>query len=163
MTLPSLAKPPPDSDTENLAKWIIVGVLAVSALFTIMVTRQLTGPLDGLLTQQVCSAHGEEINRPVTGYERARRFVLTNRSEGACFNGAPIDEDSESDGATDEPVVEEDPTEIDTLVVPLTEAEPGGLYRAGKLMALVLQLGAASAVVRFLADPLFDRFVRRPE
>jgi hypothetical protein len=163
MTLPSLARPPLNLNQDS-ARWVIVGVLAASALITIMLIRQVTGPLDGLLTQQVCSAHGTEIGRPVIGYERSRPFALIGRSEGTCLYGPPVaveGDDAEPDGTA--VAVEDEPAAVGDLEIPLDEADPGGLYRASKVLAILLQLGAASAVVRFLADPLLDRFVRRPD
>ena len=121
MALPSIAKPPLRHGGSDPAKWVVVAVLATAALDTIMLTRQLTGPLDGLLTQQVCSAYGEEIGRPATGSERSIRFALLNRSEGMCFYGPPETEEDGDEGASADPAVasgDADPAVVDELAVP---------------------------------------------
>lgn len=138
----------------NAARWLSVGLLVAAGLVALFFARQLIAPLDGLLTSQACSAHGDELSRPVVEYERSNRFALQDRAEGWCLFG-PI-ETAEGDA-----VASEDVGSIDTLQLTLDEIEPGGLYRVGKLMGIVLQFGAASFVVRALADPLLDLLVRR--
>jgi uncharacterized membrane protein len=128
-------------DRDDAIKWIVVAVLVFAALMAILVTRQLSRPLDNLVTKQVCSAYGEAVGRDVLSYERSNRMSLANRSNGSCLL-APAEGGGEN------------------LQVSIPDAHPGAIYEATKLMLFILQLGAASAAVRLLADPLLDRFVR---
>lgn len=146
---------------DDIAKWIVVGVLAFAALVAFSIARQITNPLVGIATQQACSAHGEELSRPVTGYERARTFTLLNRTDGTCSYGPVTEVVGEGNVVVADDVAPQlaDPGP-EILDVSLSDLEAGGLYRAVTLMAIVLQLGFASIVVRLLADPLLDRFVR---
>lgn len=139
----------------NAATWTVVAILVVVGIASILFARQLIAPLDGLLTSQACSRHGDELSRPVVDYERSNRFGLRDRSDGWCLYG-PI----EVEGEDVDPADVEAGT-VDTVQLTLAEVEPGGLYRVGKFMGIVLQLGAASFVVRALADPLLDLLVRR--
>ena len=142
---------------------IVVGILAFAAVVGLFIARQLTSPFVGLATQQACSAHGDDLSRPVTGYEREKKLSLFDRTDGACFYGPITIEEGE-----EEAVVAGQPldaaaiaAEPQTLEVSLADFDDGGLYRAVRLMSTVLQLGAASVAIRLLADPLLDRFVRR--
>ena len=133
-------------------------------------------PIDSLMTEQACNARGDKLSRPLIDHERSNRFALVDRSEGWClFGPIELSEDDEDIGASEvepeagseeaEGTVDETETEPvdegDTLLMTLDEIEPGGLYRAGKIMGIVLQLGAASLAIRLIGDPLLDRFVRR--
>ena len=164
MTQPSVSDPKQfEMNGEQAAKWLIVAFLVVVAVMALFFARRLIAPVDGLLTQQACSTYGkDELSRESTGYERSNRFSLIDRGYGQCEFGPVVQYDE--DGEIVESLVDEDvaDTPADSLVVSLADIETGGFYRAAKILFVVLQLGAASAVVRLSADPLLDRFVRRP-
>ena len=142
-----LTSPPPDQIRQGSAdngntKWVVVGGLVVAGLLAMFIAGRILTPLDGLLTKQVCADHGDQLGREVTSYERSNRVALIGRTSGSCTYGAPA----------------ADPA-AGPLTVPIPETDPGQLYGAVKVMLFVVKLGAASAAVRLLADPLFDRFV----
>lgn len=156
---------PPDLTTV-----IVVGIVIVVGLVALIMARRAIDPLDNLLTEQACSAPGDEVYRPVEEVEPSNRFALVNRSRGWCLFG-PVDvelateaiealdgEEGPELSAGAQLLAAADPTTEVRLGIP--EIEPGGLYRAGKWMGLLLQLGAASVAIRLVADPLFDRFIR---
>lgn len=149
--------------TQNVVKWVVFVVLVAVGVVALVFARQLVAPLDGLLTSRACAVHGDELSRPVLEYERSNRFGLVDRSHGWCLYG-PIELDDEDDVgaiAGDDVEATEPATDgIDTVQLTIAEIEPGGLYLMGKLMGIVVQLGAASVAVRTVAEPLLDRFVR---
>lgn len=142
-----LTSPPPDRtrqgplDDGNI-RWAVVGGLVVAGLLAMMAAGRVLGPLDGLLTKQVCADYGDQLGREVTSYERSNRVALLGRTSGSCTYAAPVTDPSAG-----------------PLTVPIPETDPSRLYGAVKVMLFVVKLGAASATVRLLADPLFDRFV----
>jgi hypothetical protein len=162
-------------DSQDSAKWAVVVVMVAVGLFALVTARQLLAPIDELVTSQACSTHGDKLQRPVIDYERSNRFGLFNRTHGSClFGEVTVDEGllaGEGD-ATEQAVPVEPAPDGDTqilgadadpnaqLLLGLDEIDPGSLYRALKIMGVVLQLGAASLVVRLLGEPLLDRFVR---
>lgn len=136
------APPPPTlSSSDDAVKWVVVLVLVLAALMAVLVTRRVVAPVDGFMTQQVCKGYGKEIGRELVSYQRSNRMALANRTTGSCLFG-PL---------ADSP---------DQLTVAIPDAHPSRVYGAAKFMTFLLQLGAASAAVRLLADPLLDRFVR---
>lgn len=142
-----LTSPPPNQTRPGTAgngntKWVVVGGLVVAGLLAMIVAGRILAPLDGLLTKQVCADYGDQLGREVTSYERSNRVALIGRTSGSCTYAVP---------ATD-PAAE-------PLTVPIPETDPSQLYGAVKAMLFIVKLGAASAAVRLLADPLFDRFV----
>lgn len=151
--------------TQNVVKWVVFGFLVAVGVVALFFARQMIAPLDGLLTSRACSIHGDELSRPVVEHERSNRFGLVDRSHGWCLYG-PIeleDEEEDGDGAIvgDDVEAAEPATDgVDTVRLTIDEIEPGGLYAMGKLMGIVVQLGAASVAVRTVAEPLLDRFVR---
>jgi hypothetical protein len=174
-------KPPAlDVSTDALVKALVIGILVVVAVLALMFSRRLIQPMDNLVTQQQCSTYGREVlSRERVASEASNRFSLINRSQGACVFGPVVefDEDGEviqpdplavetdaaaasEGGPAADAAVAEDATE--TIVVSLADIETSGFYRGMKWLFIALQLGAASAAVRILADPLLDRFVRRP-
>lgn len=182
MTEPSVSPPkiemPKFNVTgERIAKWLTVGVLIVAAVAALMFARRLIAPIDGFVTQQACATHGREVlSREVIESEASNRFSLIDRTEGHCVFGPIVefDEDGEiveppppiaADGDADEAaagVSQPQAERIETIQISFADFEPGRMYQAYKIMFIALQLGAASAAVRFLGDPLLDRFVRRP-
>ncbi len=142
-----LTSPPPNqtrqgSGDNGNTRWAVVGGLVVAGLLAMMVAGWVLAPLDGLLTKQVCASYGDQLGRDVTSYERSKRVALIGRTSGSCTYAAPA----------------ADPA-AGPLTVPIPETDPSQLYSAVKVMLFVVKLGAASAAVRLLADPLFDRFV----
>ena len=125
-------------------KIILVALLLVAALFLWRETRaRLIQPVDDLVTEQQCSAHGEEIERAVTGYEQSNRFGLINRSEGFCRFGAGTEGEA-------------------PITLTIDETEPGLLYLGAKLVGIIVQLGIVSIFLRFTIDPVLDfyRYIR---
>jgi len=120
----------------------VIGVLVVAGLVAMSAAGRILAPLDSLLTKQVCDDYGDQLGREVASYERSNRVALIGRSSGSCTYAAP---------ATDPAAA--------PLTVPIGETDPSRLYGAVKVMLFVVKLGAASAAVRLLADPLFGRFV----
>lgn len=142
-----LTSPPPNRTGQGSAdsgntRWVVVGGLVVAGLLAMMVAGWVLAPVDGLLTKQVCARYGDQVGREVTSYERSNRLALIGRTSGSCTYAAPV----------------EDPA-AGPLTVPIPETDPSQLYGAVKVMLFIVKLGAASAAVRLLADPLFDRFV----
>lgn len=182
-----IKSPTIDVNRTTVTKWVIIGLLVVVAFVALMFSRRLIQPLDNLLTQQQCSTYGrEELSRQTVDREASNRFSLIDRTEGHCVFGPIVefDEDGEviepdaSDGeaATSEEVTAEeargepadatdeavDEVPQETIQVSLADIETSGFYRGMKWLFIAVQLGAASAAVRIAADPLLDRFVRRP-
>jgi len=142
-----LTSPPPSRTREGHpgtgnTKWVVVGGLVVVALLAMMVAGWVLGPLDTLLTRQVCADYGDRVGREVIAYERPNQIVVFGRTSGSCTYGAPV----------------ADPAAA-PLTVSIPDTDPGRLYGAVKVMLFIVKLGAASAAVRLLADPLFGRFV----
>ncbi len=142
-----LTSPPPNPTRqgridEGNIRWAVVGGLVVAGLLAMMAAGWVLRPIDGLLTKQVCADYGDQLGREVASYERSNRVALVGRTSGSCTYAAPI----------------ADPA-AGPLTVSIPEADPSRLYGAVKVMLFVVKLGAASAAVRLLADPLFDRFV----
>jgi hypothetical protein len=123
-------------------RWVVVGGLVVAGLLAMMVAGWVLAPLDGLLTKQVCADYGDQLGREVVSYERSNRVAVFGRTSGSCTYAAP----------------EADPAAA-LLTVSIPETDPSRLYGAVKVMLFIVKLGAASAAVRLLADPLFGRFV----
>ncbi|MEZ5410492.1 MAG: hypothetical protein R2761_20870 [Acidimicrobiales bacterium] len=121
---------------------MVVGGLVAAGLLAMMMAGWVLGPLDTLLTKQVCADYGDQVGREVTSYERSNRIALVGRTSGSCTYAAPV----------------EDPAAA-PLTVAIPDTDPSRLYGAVKVMLFVVKLGAASAAVRLLADPLFARFV----
>jgi hypothetical protein len=171
MTQTSFPRQGLNMENEDATKWIAVAAMVLVGLITLVVARQVIAPFDRLATEHACSIHGDELSRPVVDVERSNRFGLINRSYGWCLLG-PVTLDDEDDTASDstlgldegdpaaEPLAgsEADPTS--EVQIDLREIEPGSLYRAAKIMGVLLQLGAASAAVRIVGEPILDRFVR---
>ncbi len=126
---------------DDAIRWVVVITLVLAALIAALITRKVVSPIDSLVTNRVCTSHGKAIGHTLVGYQRSNRLAIANRTAGTCTY-APAQGETEK------------------LVVPIPETDPGSLYTAVKVMTLILQLGAASAAVRLLADPLLDRFVR---
>ena len=174
MTQPSISPPKFEMSNANIIKWVIVAVLVVAAIIAMSFARRMIGPLDNLVTSQACTLHGkEELSRESVGYEASNRFALTNRSDGFCEFGPVVEFDEDGDVVEPEPEAgEEEEASADSAAVPevpeerlqvsLADIETGRFYGAMKIVFVLLQFGAASAAVRLLGDPLFDRFVRRP-
>ncbi len=123
-------------------RWVVVGGLVVAGVLAMAVAGWVLRPLDGLLTKQVCAEYGDQLGREVTSYERSNRVALLGRTSGNCTYAAPITDPAAG-----------------PLTVSIPETDPSRLYGAVKVMLFIVRLGAASAAVRLLADPLFDRFV----
>lgn len=142
-----LTSPPPNRTRQGSAgnghaRWVVVGGLVVAGLLAVMVAGWVLAPLDGLLTKQVCADYGDQLGREVASYERSNRVAVFGRTSGSCTYAAPA----------------VDPA-APPLTLPISETDPNRLYGAVKVMLFVVKLGAASAAVRLLADPLFSRFV----
>lgn len=160
-------------NNEDATKWIVVAVMVLVGLVALVIARQMIAPVDRLVTEQACSAHGDQLSRPVVDVERSNRFGLINRSHGWCLLGPVELEDEDADGTRSTPnasLVDADPT-IEPLAgldadpaaevqIGLQEIDEGGLYRTVKIMGIVLQFGAASLAVRVVGEPILDRFVR---
>lgn len=166
----------------TVTKWVVIGLLVVVAFLALMFSRRLIQPLDNVLTQQQCSTYGrEQLSRQTVDREASNRFSLIDRTQGHCVFGPVVefDEDGEVvepepadgeeatanatvDGARAEPAEPVDEVPQETLQVSLADIETSGFYRGMKWLFIAVQLGAASAAVRIAADPLLDRFVRRP-
>ena len=151
---------------QDTATWVVVAIMIAVGFFGLVLTRQVLAPVDDLITDQACSTHGDQLQRPVVAYERSNRFGLINRTYGSCVfgpveieelpEGVEAPEPDESDG----PILGADADPEVQLVLGLDEIQPGPLYRTLKIMGVVLQLGAASVAVRLLGEPLLDRFIR---
>ena len=155
---------------QDVAKWVVVGVLVSIGLIALIVARQVLAPIDRFVTEQTCSVHGDKMSRPVIDSERSNRLALVDRSRGWCLYG-PVElegtelavvevTDDEMADADAVPLAGSTADESADLLLTLEEIQPGGLYRALKVMGIVLQLGAASVAVRAFGDPLLDRFGR---
>ncbi|MGI9598471.1 MAG: hypothetical protein ACR2QK_20060 [Acidimicrobiales bacterium] len=121
-------------------KLLLVAILLVLAGVVWSIGRnQVVRPLDNLLTERLCLAHGDEIGRASIGYERSNRFGFENRSEGYCFYG---------EGENGEAPI--------TLTI--EETIPGPLYRGAKLVGIIIQLGIVSIFLRFTVDPVLDSY-----
>lgn len=119
---------------------IIVAVLMVIALFVWSLARdRIVTPLDELVTEQLCITFGEEIDRPVVGFERSNRFGVYNRSEGFCQYGAG-------------------PNGEAPITRTIEETAPGPLYRGAKVIGIITQLGIVSIFLRFTMDPSLDTY-----
>lgn len=126
-------------------EWVLVVVLAMLALVALLMARNaLVNPLDSFVTQQVCRSYGEEIDQELIDSERSNTFTLRTETEGFCQYG---------------PGLEEQPA----VRLTIEETTPSALYYVSKVAGVFLQLGAASIVLRFLVDPVFDvyRSIRR--
>ncbi len=130
-------------------EWVVVLVLAVLAFVALSVARNaIVVPLDNLVAQQVCRSHGEEIGQPLVDSERANTFTLGEETEGFCQYGPGAGPEGE---------------ELPAARLTIAESTPSALYQVSKVIGVILQLGAASMVLRFLVDPVFEfyRSVRR--
>ena len=155
----------PQPDLGDAIKWIVVASLIGVAVIGFVFAGRLYGPIDLLVTRQACQQHGDELSRPVTDQQTSNKLSLGDRVEGHCVFGPVADLDPEDGEALEDIVSEEvlaDPTSAEPLEVSLADIETGRFYRWSKYAGVVLQLGAASFLVRIVADPLLDRFVRRP-
>lgn len=173
MTQPSTGTPRFELTSKDLIKWTIVALLVVVGIVALMFTRRLIAPVDGFVTGQVCTTHGrDELSREALDHERSNRFSLIDRTDGYCVFGPVVEFDEEGEvvatiavaddagaaGAFEE--TEAPAAAIETLQVSLADIDTGTFYRGMKIAFIILQLGAASAAVRLIADPLLDRFVR---
>ncbi len=171
-----------DVNLATVAKWVVIGFLVLVAIVALLFARRLIQPMDNVLTQSECATHGREVlSREALDSEASNRFSIINRSQGHCIFGPVVefDEDGEvieplptnpsdstdpneagSDAADAEGTPADEP--VETIEVSLADIETGGFYRGMKWLFIALQLGIASAAVRIVADPLLDRFVRRP-
>lgn len=114
--------------------------LIVAALVVWNVSRsRVVAPFDGLITERLCLDHGEEIGRELLDYERSNRFGWSNRSEGFCFFGSGPDGEA-------------------PITRTIAETEPGLLYRAGKWIGIIVQLGIVSLFLRLTVDPSLDLY-----
>ncbi|MEM9131595.1 MAG: hypothetical protein AAF962_20500 [Actinomycetota bacterium] len=158
--------------TPRPATVIVVAIVIVVGLTALFFARRAIDPLDRFVTAQMCSGPGDEVFRPVEEAEASNRFALVDRREGWCLFG-PVDQVL-AEEAADELDDDEEPPPLSAgaqilaaadpaaeVQVAVPDLEPGSLYRAWKWMNLLLQFGAASFAVRLVADPLFDRFIRR--
>lgn len=163
----------PQVNSDDTAQWVVVAVLAVIGLIALVLARQLLAPIDDLITSQACTAHGDQLSRPVDDYQRSNRFGLVGRTHGWCQFGPVEEPEADRAGAAPDQTAEEILTEAveagvlgatadqgSELRLGLDEMDPGALYRWLKVMGVVLQLGFVSFVVRFVGEPLLDRFVR---
>ncbi|MDH3683800.1 MAG: hypothetical protein OEV40_28085 [Acidimicrobiia bacterium] len=173
MTQPSTGTPKFELTRDDLAKWAIVALLVVVGVVALMFTRRLIVPVDDLVTGYECTTHGrDELSREALDHERSNRFSLVDRTDGYCVFGPVVEFDEEGEvvqPAVDEVAAADSATEqtedappagIETLQISLADIETGAFYRGMKIVFIILQLGAASAAVRLIADPLLDRFVR---
>ena len=163
-----------DVNLATVIKWVVIGFLVVVAFVALMFSRRLIQPMDNILTQSECSTHGrEELSREALDSEASNRFSVINRSEGHCVFGPVVEFDDEGEVIEPLPppgadidaggaVAPEDDVPVETIQVSLADIETSGFYRGMKWLFIALQLGAASAAVRIVGDPLLDRFVRRP-
>lgn len=154
----------PQPELEDAIKWIAIVALIAVGIVGFIFAGRLYAPIDLLVTRQACQQYGDELSRPVTDQETSDKVRLTSRVEGRCFFGPVADLDPE-DGETPEDILSEeilnDPASAEPLEVSLADIETSRFYRWSKYAGVLLQLGAASFLVRILADPLLDRFVRR--
>jgi len=168
----------PNMNSQDVAKWVVVGIMVFVGLVGLIMARQLIAPVDNFVTGQACADHGSELSRPAIEHERSNRFGLRNRSHGWCLFGPVVLEEEDADGAAaDDGAAASGGTDGETTEVEapiagfgadpavqiqltIDEIQPGSLYRIMKFMAVVLQLGIASIAVRVVGDPLLDRFVR---
>lgn len=128
----------------DIGRWLIVAVIAVSALIVLNLARtRVVAPFDNLVTEQMCLRHGEEMERTLLDYERSNRFALRDRTEGFCSYGP---------GPEGEPAT----------AMAIADTDPGALYLWAKAIGIVLQLGIASIFIRLVTDPALEayRFVR---
>jgi hypothetical protein len=171
-------KPPNvDMSREAVTRWLVIGFLVLVAFVALMFSRRLIQPMDNVLTQRECSTYGREVvSRESVDYEASNRFSLIDRTQGYCEFGPVVEFDE--DGEVIEPELSEEagagadtaaaegaaPADepVATIQISLADMETTGFYRGTKWMFIALQIGAASAAVRIVADPLLDRFVRRP-
>ena len=168
-----------DVNRQTIARVLVISFLVLVAFLALMFSRRVIQPMDNILTQQQCTTHGREVlSRQTVDSEASNRFSLINRSRGSCEFGPVVefDEDGEvvelppaeieAGSATDlngdpiDPELIEEPAE--TVEVSLADIETSGFYRGMKWLFIALQLGAASAAVRLVGEPLLDRFVRQP-
>ena len=163
MATPTVSSPRQrqSSAEDTTVKWIVAGGLVFVAIVGYLFAGRITGPIEGLVTQQACSRHSSDqmLFRPVSEYEHPGRFLFLTTSEGTCTYG-PIEidqNDNSPEALAAEASAETAPERVE---VSLADIEPGGLYGAMGVISFVLKLGAASTLVRLLADPLLDRFVR---
>ena len=179
MTFPTINKAQLDPSPENLRKWLVVALVLVVAFVALLMSRRLIEPLDVLLTRQMCTEYGRDVeSRELVDVETSNRFSLTDRRHGVCVLGPVVefDEDGEvieadvstevaADGAAD-PDGEVEPADAavggEELTVSIRDIETPPFYRGVKWLFIIIQLGAASAVVRLTLDPLLDRLVRIP-
>ncbi|MEM7275510.1 MAG: hypothetical protein AAF547_20710 [Actinomycetota bacterium] len=123
---------------------ILVAIIALAALWLWSVVREeVVAPVDSIITERLCIAHGEELGRSVLAFERSNRFAIQNRTDGFCRFGQ---------GPEGEP----------PLTLTIEETEPGPLYRAAKIIGIIVQLGIVSIMLRLVVDPVFDvyRYIR---
>ncbi len=124
----------------DIGRWLLIAVIAVSALIVFNLARtRIVAPFDNLVTEQMCLRHGEEIERTLLDFERSNRFALSNRTDGFCSYGP---------GAEGEPAV----------TMSIAETEPGALYTWAKAIGLILQLGIASFFIRLVTDPVLETY-----
>lgn len=122
----------------------IVAALLVVAVFVWSMARdRVVTPLDEMITEDACTTHGDEIGRALLDYERSNKFGLFNRSEGYCYYG-------------------EGPNGETPITQTMAEVQPGALYRAGKWIGIIIQLGIVSIFLRLTIDPALDlyRYIR---
>jgi hypothetical protein len=122
----------------------IVAVLLIVALFVWSAVRdRVVTPLDSMVTERLCTDHGEEIGRTMLAFERSNRFGLTDRSVGYCFYG-------------------EGPNGEAAITLAIEQLDPGRLYLAAKWIGIIIQLGVVSIFLRLTIDPALDfyRYVR---
>ncbi len=131
-------------DRVDPIKIILVAALLVVAFFVWGEARErIVQPLDELVTERLCDTYGDEIERSVVGFERSNRFGLVNRSEGFCRYGTG-------------------PNGEAPMTLTIEDTAPGPLFRAAKLIGIIVQLGIVSIFLRFTVEPVlgFYRFVR---
>lgn len=176
MTQPSISTPKFEPSKSDLTKLAVVVVVAIVGLVAFFFARQVLAPLDSFMTGQTCERHGREVlSRQLVEHEASNRFALTNRTQGQCVFGPVVEFDdegevvlpaaaeteAEADSSVDGAGAEETPEPVADLEVSLADFDKGGSYQAMKWIFVLLQFGAASTAIRFVADPLLDLLVRR--
>ncbi len=191
MSQPVATPNQPFLSDRQLAKLAVFAAIIIVGLVGLFVARRIIDPLDRLLTETTCSAFGEdELSRELVDFEPSNRFAVVDRTQGSCTFGPVVvfDEDGnvledptpeevaaaaeaaeaaaalDAEDADAEPIPEviANAPDDEPLMLALPDVETGGFYRGMKWVFVLAQLGVASSAARVVADPLLDRFVRRP-
>ena len=154
---------------QNPAKWIVVTIMVVVCFLSLTFARKLIEPVDSLVTEYACSQYGDEVARPLLEYQRSNRFGLFNRTYASCSFG-PVDAEAVSalpveydDDGEPLPLPVSPYDDDKPVTLAMSEIEPVTVYQIVKMMGVVLQLGAASLILRLVGEPMLSRFVRKSE